>query len=55
MDLADMARTMTPQDAISLVEFLRKEGNATAIAMLFQQTRKIMEQIKAHAEVAAAA
>jgi hypothetical protein len=55
MDLADMARTMTPQDAIALVEFLRQEGNATAIATLFQQTRKIMEQIKAHAEVAAAA
>jgi hypothetical protein len=55
MDLADMARTMTPQDAIALVEFLRKEGNAAAIATLFQQTRKIMEQIKAHAEAAAAA
>jgi hypothetical protein len=37
------------------VEFLRNEGNAAAIATLFQQTRKIMEQIKAHAEAAAAA
>jgi hypothetical protein len=53
MDLAEMARTMTPQDAIAHVEFLRQEGNAAAIAMLFQQTRKIMEQLKAHAAAAA--
>jgi hypothetical protein len=45
---------MIAQDAIALVEFLRKEGNAAAIAMLFQQTRKIMEQLMAHAQAAAA-
>jgi hypothetical protein len=54
MDLAEMARTMTAQDAIALVEFLRQEGNAAAIAMLYQQTRRIMEQLKAHAQAAAA-
>jgi len=44
MDLAEMARTMTPQDASALVEFLRRAGNGKAIAMLFAQTAKIMQQ-----------
>src|SRR5262249_30266792 len=49
MDLAEMARIMTPQDAVALVEFLRKAGNGKAIAMLFAQTAKIMQQQKAEA------
>jgi hypothetical protein len=36
---------------IALAEFLRQEGNAAAIAIFFQATRKLMERIKTHAQV----
>jgi hypothetical protein len=54
MDLAEMAKTMTPQDAIALVEFLRKANNAPAIVMLHRQCQKVVDQLKAHTQAAAA-